>query len=136
MRHIYKQEIRWADIDWFGHVNNATYLTYVQEARVDFHWYAPKARGEKALLMDMVVARTEVDYIEPLKEPHIFVDVAVWVSRIGNSSFTLSYEISYEGKLYSRASSVQVAVSMENERSRPLSDEERAFLNKYLELPK
>ena len=135
MRHIYQQKIRWADIDSFGHVNNATYLIYVQEARLDFHWYAPKARGDKALLQDMVVARAEVDYIEPLREPHKLLDIAVWVNRVGNSSFGLSYEIWLRGKLYARAVSVQVAVSMDTLRPRPLSDEERVFLKKYLPVP-
>lgn len=135
MRHIYQQKIRWADIDSFGHVNNATYLIYVQEARLDFHWYAPKARGDKALLQDMVVASAEVDYIEPLREPHKLLDIAVWVNRVGNSSFGLSYEIWLRGKLYARAVTVQVAVSMDTLRPRPLSDEERVFLKKYLQVP-
>ncbi|MGA1416582.1 MAG: acyl-CoA thioesterase, partial [Candidatus Nanopelagicaceae bacterium] len=44
-RHIYTMLSRWGDIDGFGHVNNAAYLTYIQEARVDFTWYARKRRG-------------------------------------------------------------------------------------------
>ncbi len=133
MRHLYKHEVRWADVDAFQHVNNATYLVYFQEARVDFHWYAPGRRGEKQMLMDMVVARAEVDFIEPIKEPHKFIETEVWCSRIGNSSFDLSYQTMLEGKVVARGKTVQVAVDMKDERSRPLRDEERAFLTKYYE---
>ncbi len=133
MRHLYRHEVRWADVDAFQHVNNATYLVYFQEARVDFHWYAPARRGETPMLMDMVVARAEVDFIEPIKEPHKFLDIEVWCSRVGNSSFDLSYEATLDGVVVSRGKTVQVAVDMKDERSRPLRDEEREFLNKYFE---
>ncbi|MSY47009.1 MAG: thioesterase, partial [Actinobacteria bacterium] len=48
--------VRWDDLDAFGHVNNAAYLTYVQEARSDFTWYSRKRVGLKPLLSEMVVA--------------------------------------------------------------------------------
>ena len=38
MRWHGKQFIRWDDLDAFGHVNNAKYLVFVQEARVDLFW--------------------------------------------------------------------------------------------------
>lgn len=117
-----KQFIRWDDIDAFGHVNNAKYLTYVQESR--FLW-APTS--------EMVVARAEVDYIEPIYHGGRFYDVNLWVESIGNSSFVLGYEIVGDnGVVHARIKTVQVAVSMETKRSRPLTEAEREFLNKYL----
>ena len=38
MRHEAKVHVRWDDLDAFGHVNNASYLTFIQEARADFTW--------------------------------------------------------------------------------------------------
>ena len=52
---------------------------------------------------------------------------------VGNSSFDLSYEATLDGVVVSRGKTVQVAVDMKDERSRPLRDEEREFLNKYFE---
>ena len=49
------------------------------------------------------------------------------------SSFVLVYEMSQDGKLRAKGKTVQVAVEMENEKSRPLRDIEREFLQKYLE---
>jgi acyl-CoA thioester hydrolase len=85
------------------------------------------------LLSQMVVARAEVDFIEPIYDGGFDLDVAIWVSRIGNSSFELVYEMSSAQGMHARGRTVQVAVTMDTKKSRPLSDEERDFLKKYLE---
>ncbi len=133
MRHICKAHVRWNDLDAFGHVNNANYLTYVQESRADFTWWSRKRAGEKPLLMDMVVARAEVDFLEPIYEGGFDLDVEIWVTKIGNASFDLAYQMSSNGNIHANAKTVQVAVSMETKKSRPLNDIEREYLGRYLE---
>lgn len=133
MRHLTKAHVRWDDLDGFGHVNNASYLTYIQEARANFTWYSRKAAGLEPVLTDMVVGRAEVDFIEPIYEGGFDLDVAIWVAKIGNSSFDLVYELSSPIGLHARGRTVQVAVSMETKKSRPLADDERKFLTGYLE---
>jgi len=132
MHHHCAVHVRWDDLDAFGHVNNAAYLTFAQEARSDFTWYSRQRKGEKPILADMVVARAEVDFVEPIYEGGIDVDVAISVERLGNASFELLYVISREGTTYAKVKTVQVAVSMETKKSRPLNDEEREFLSLYL----
>ena len=122
MKFTNKQYVRWDDLDAFGHVNNATYLTYAQEAR--FVWSG---------MFEMVVARAEVDFIAPIYDGNIFVDVDIWVTNIGNSSFAMDYEIKNGDQVVARVKTVQVAVSMQTKKSRPLNDSEREFLTKYLE---
>ena len=133
MRHLSKTHVRWDDLDGFGHVNNASYLTYIQEARANFTWYSRKTAGLEPVLTSMVVARAEVDFIEPIYDGGFDLDVTIWVTKIGNSSFELAYELSSSLGLHARGHTVQVAVSMETKRSRPLSPEEREFLTGYLE---
>ena len=117
-----KQFVRWDDIDAFGHVNNAKYLTYIQEAR--FLWSS---------IIEMVVARAEVDYMEPIYEGGRFYDVNLWVESIGNSSSTMAYEVVGDnGVVHAKVRTVQVVISMETKKSRPLKDSEREFLNSYL----
>jgi acyl-CoA thioester hydrolase len=117
-----KQYVRWDDIDAFGHVNNAKYLTYIQEAR--FLW---------SPIIEMVVARAEVDFIEAIYEGGRFYDVNLWVESIGNSSFTMAYEVVGDnGVVHAKVKTVQVVVNMETMKSRPLKDSEREFLNQYL----
>jgi acyl-CoA thioester hydrolase len=122
MRFQSKQYVRWGDLDAFGHVNNASYLIYAQEAR--FAW---------SKMLEMVVARAEVDFIAPIYTGDIYIDVEIWVHKVGNSSFALTYEMKNGDELIARVKTVQVTVSMETKKSRPINDAERDFLNKYLE---
>ena len=117
-----KQYVRWDDLDAMGHVNNAKYLTFAQEAR--FAWSG---------MLEMVVARAEVDFIAPIYEGNIFLDIEIWVNSISTSSFGMIYEIKNAGELVARVKSVQVTVSSETKKSRPINDVEREFLTKYLE---
>jgi len=122
MRFTNKQYVRWGDLDAFGHVNNATYLVFAQEAR--FAW---------SKMIAMVVARAEVDFVAPIYTGDIYIDVEIWVNKIGTSSFGVTYEMKYENELLAVVKTVQVTVSMDTKKSRPLNDAEREFLNKYLE---
>jgi acyl-CoA thioester hydrolase len=122
MRFTNKQYVRWGDLDAFGHVNNATYLIYAQEAR--YAW---------SKMLEMVVARAEVDFIAPIYTGDIYIDVEIWVNKIGTSSFGVTYEMKNGEELLAVVKTVQVTVSMDTKKSRPLSDAEREFLNKYLE---
>ena len=122
MRYQSKQYVRWDDLDAFGHDNNAVYLTYAQEAR--FAWSG---------ILEMVVARAEVDFIAPIYDGDTFLDIELWVSAIGNSSFTMTYEIKMKGELVARVKTVQVTVDMGTKKSSPISDDQRVFLTKYLE---
>jgi len=122
MRFQSKQYVRWGDLDAFGHVNNATYLVYAQEAR--YAW---------SKMIEMVVARAEVDFIAPIYMGDFYLDIEIWVHKIGTSSFGVTYEMKNGEELVAVVKTVQVTVSMDTKKSRPLNDAERDFLNTYLE---
>ena len=122
MRFQSKQYVRWGDLDAFGHVNNATYLVYAQEAR--YAW---------SKMIEMVVARAEVDFIAPIYIGDFNLDIEIWVNKIGTSSFGVTYEMKNGDELVAVVKTVQVTVSMDTKKSRPLNAAERDFLNKYLE---
>jgi len=117
-----QQYVRWGDLDAFGHVNNATYLVYAQEAR--YAW---------SKMIEMVVARAEVDFVAPIYVGDIYIDIEIWVHSIGNSSFGVTYVMKNGDEILARVKTVQVTVSMETKKSRPITDTEREFLTKYLE---
>ena len=117
-----QQYVRWGDLDAFGHVNNATYLVYAQEAR--YAW---------SKMLEMVVARAEVDFVAPIYTGDFYLDIEIWVNKIGNSSFGLTYEMKNGDELVARVKTVQVTVSMDTKKSRPINDAEREFLTQYLE---
>jgi acyl-CoA thioester hydrolase len=108
-------------------------LTYIQEARFQWSFYQYASKNEKPTLVEMVVAKAEIDYLVPIYEGGKFYDVNLWVESIGNSSFVMGYEVVGDnGVVHAKVKSVQVAVSMETKKSRPLTDPEREFLTQYL----
>lgn len=135
MRHIAKVHVRWDDQDAFGHVNNAKYLTYVQEARVEMLWRSRTNAGLEPMLSDMVVARAEVDYLLPIYEGAIDIDCEIWVGKVGGASFEMNYELKSAAGLHARVKTVQVGVDMVTKKSRRLNEAEREYLLQYQELP-
>ena len=132
MKYQHKAFVRWDDLDAMGHVNNAKYLTLAQEARFEWSFMQHHSKGETPGLMEMVVAKAEVDFYKPINLGGIFVDVELWVEKIGNSSFVMVYEIRNGEELCARLKTVQVGVDSAASKSRPLTDSERKFLEQYL----
>jgi acyl-CoA thioester hydrolase len=98
-------EVRFRDCDPMGHVNNAVYLTYLEQAR--FAYWRELARGRDK--PGMILARMECDYRRPASVGQL-LDVRMRVSRIGRTSFDCEYEIvdSRDRHVIVEARSVQV----------------------------
>ena len=122
-------------MDAFGHVNNTTFFTYLEEARVDLLFVtAGEAVARERLSSGIVVARHEIDYTAPLVFRPEPVPIDVWVSNLGTSSFTLRYEILDDGgPVCAKAGTVLVPYDVDAGRPRRLSNEERAALEPYVE---
>jgi len=133
MKYTHKAFVRWDDLDAFGHVNNAKYLVYAQEARFEWGYqqFAEKKTGSP--LIEMVVARAEVDYLLPLTNGGTYYDLNLWVHSIGNSSFVMGYEVAKDGVIFANMKTVQVMIDLQSRKSRPLSDAEREFLASYMQ---
>ncbi len=135
--------MRWADLDLLGHVNNVTYVDYLQEARVDLlRHHGPRPTNEDGLVEGglvegVVVVRHEVGYVTPLVLEQETVSIEVWVTEIRAASFTMAYEIFHEGpqgrRVYARASTLLTPYVFATERPRRLTPEEREALMPYLE---
>ncbi|MET9758058.1 thioesterase family protein [Streptomyces sp. NPDC006372] len=126
MRHIYRCPLRWSDMDAYGHVNNAVFVRYLEEARIDFLF-----RPEKDFQQGSVVARHEIDYKRQLVHRHHPVDVELWITEIRAASFTITYEVKDDDVIYVRASTVVVPFDFEAQRPRRITAEEREFLQEY-----
>ena len=138
MRHVYYCPLRWADMDSLGHVNNVTYVDYLQEARVDmFAVHAPDSRGED-LAEGVVVVRHEVEFAAPLVFRFEPVRIETWITEVKAASFTMAYEILDEApdgsrKVYTRATSLLTPYVFSEERPRRIRPEEREVLERFLE---
>ncbi|OIJ86284.1 thioesterase [Streptomyces sp. MUSC 14] len=126
MRHIYRCPLRWSDMDAYGHVNNAVFLRYLEEARIDFM----SRRGAESK-DGSVVARHEIDYRRQLVHRPTPVDIELWVTHIRAASFTVAYEVKDADTVYVQASTVIVPFDFENQAPRRITPQEREFLKKY-----
>ena len=133
MRHLYHCPLRWADLDLLGHVNNVTYVDYLQEARVDmFRTHAPDSRADD-LAEGVVVVRHEVTYVSSLTFGFEPVAIECWVTEVRAASFTMAYEIfaeddAGERTVYLRARTVLTPYVFATERPRRLHPEEKESL--------
>ena len=105
--------VRFRDLDLFGHVNNAVYLTYLEEARIAFMTHTG-IRNWQDRSRSTVVAHIDIDYRAPAKLGDT-LRLHLAVSRIGNRSFTLRYDVTHAetGTRIAEASSVQVCYDFE-----------------------
>jgi acyl-CoA thioester hydrolase len=116
--------IRWRDVDAYGHVNNAVFLNYLEEARDRL---VESLFGDRA--WDFVVARVAIDYRSELNQADREALVRCRVTGFGTSSVrTAEQVLAADGRLSAEAESVVVARDPESGRSRPLTGEERATL--------
>jgi acyl-CoA thioester hydrolase len=118
-------EIRWRDCDPYGHVNNAVFLTYLEEVRDE--WLIG-AVGDDAL--GYVVARVEIDYRRELTQRDDTVVARIELDSLGTSSVrTVEALLVGNGEIAAEAKAVLVACD-EQHRPRPLTGEERAVLER------
>jgi len=121
----YPIQIRWADIDALNHVNNAVYLSYFEQARIDYFREAVNWNWEE---VGMILAKSCIEYHKPL----LARDKAeVWlrVSRLGNKSFEMENSVVRQGingpELITSCSSVIVTYDYRNEVSVPIPEHVR-----------
>jgi acyl-CoA thioester hydrolase len=122
--------IRWRDLDAYGHVNNAVYLNYLEEAR---DAWVEEALGAAGDAWDFVLARVEIDFRRELTQDDGEVVVRCRLGSVGRSSVrTIEEIVKRDGTVSAVAESVIVPRDPATGRSRPLSDEERAALDARL----
>ncbi len=136
-RHVFLLKPRWSDLDAYNHVNNVTWLEYLQEARVDMLFVHAPTKGAEGLAEGVLVVRAEIDYKRPMVLRQTPYRIEMWVSKIGGASFTVSYEIADDDDsgrtVYGRAATVLAPVDQGNGRPRRLNDIEREVLHRFLE---
>ena len=124
-----KIPIRWRDVDAYGHVNNAVFLNYLEEARDRL---VESLFGEQA--WDFVIARVAIDYRSELNQGDREVTVQCRVTGFGTSSVrTAERVLAADGRVSAESESVIVARDPQVGRSRPLTGEEKAILQRAVD---
>jgi acyl-CoA thioester hydrolase len=126
--HEERIRIRWRDVDNYGHVNNAVYLTYLEEARDE---WLERALGPDGDLWDYVVARVAIDFKRELTQADDVLLARCGLGSLGRASVHTREElVTRDGEVAAEAESVLVARDRETGRSRPLRDDERGALER------
>ncbi|QHG86446.1 acyl-CoA thioesterase [Xanthomonas sp. NCPPB 1638] len=118
--------VRWRDMDSMGHVNNAKYISYLEEARV--RWMLGVQGVSMTDPIAPVVAATNVNYKRPLVWPNDIV-VELLVERLGSSSITIGHRIvdqKDDALLYSDGNVVVVWIDTQTGKSAALPDAVRS----------
>lgn len=120
---------RFKDTDALGHINNASYSTWFEEARRPiFQFFVPDLDPKK---WNLIIARIEVDFLAQgyfQKEAKILT----YVEKIGNSSFVLVQEALQDNVAIARAKSYLVHFDYSIQKSRPLNEDIRKKLSAHL----
>ncbi|HEY7284568.1 MAG TPA: thioesterase family protein [Vicinamibacterales bacterium] len=120
--------VRFRDCDSMGHVNHAVYFTYLEQCRLTF-WR--EVTGSPSPHTRVIIAHAECDYRSPAHFGDE-LDVALTVATIGNSSFTLAYEVTHAttGSVVATGSTVMVSYDYQAAKSIPLPAETRNLLER------
>lgn len=129
-RHMCQRELRWSDFDQYQHVNNAKYLEFAQDAKMVFL---------KDVLMELDIAvppffvrHITVDYPHPLSPGEAEVNVATWVTNIGEKSCTMRQLMSDSvGRESCVVDTVMVGMDPLSGKSRPWSEDDVEHLKMF-----
>ncbi len=108
--YVHRETVRFRDVDALGHVNNAVFLTYLEEARIGF--LVPK--GAEA--SGMILARVEIDFRAPLRTGDE-LEIGVRPAGVGTKSFELEYQVRSGETVAAEAKTVLVSFDYETGRS-------------------
>jgi acyl-CoA thioester hydrolase len=118
---MHRETVRFRDVDALGHVNNAVFLTYLEEARIAF--LVPLG----AEVSNMILARVEIDFRAPLRMGDE-IEIGVRPANVGTKSFELEYEVRSGDAVAAEAKTVLVSFDYESGRSIELPESWREAL--------
>ncbi len=127
-------EVAFRDIDAFGHVNNAVFLSYMEYGRVKYltHLFeGTELTAESLLDIPIILVEATCTYRSPaLLSEKLTIGLAV--SRFGNTSFDLVYRIlGQDGRLIATGKTIQVMYDYEHARPFAVPDEVKAKVEQF-----
>ena len=124
-------KVRFRDLDALGHVNNAVYFTYMEQARVDYMDRLGLFQPDQSKV-GFIIAEATCQYKAPIRRDSLLT-VKVRVSHIGNSSFIMDYHLVDQpsGELMAVGRTVNVVYDYAAGRSVPMPADWRARLTAF-----
>jgi acyl-CoA thioester hydrolase len=119
-RFVHAQEVTFRDLDVFGHVNNAVYLTYIENARIGYMREVLGVESPEDLLV--IVAKVNIDFRSRASLGEA-LEIGARVPRIGTKSFDLDHEVrGPDARLVAVASTTLVTFDYRGDTTMPVPD--------------
>jgi acyl-CoA thioester hydrolase len=129
----YSLRVRFSDLDAYAQVDDVQHFEFFQEARVDFLTKLLAEAGHGIDRAPIVIAQTDIEYVEPMTfrtEPYVALS---WVARVGGSSFVVEGQVRDGDRVLSRARVVLVTFDPATQRAAPAPEAYRNLLLSELE---
>jgi len=125
-------EVRYGDLDPQGHVNNAKFFTYVEQARISYVIHLGLWEGKSFFDIGFILAEARLTFDSPIhfgQKPQ----VNVGVSRMGNKSLTMEYLLleAESGEKFASGESVLVAYDYRSRTPIPIPESWRRVIGKF-----
>jgi acyl-CoA thioester hydrolase len=127
--------LRWSDMDAYGHVNNVQFLRLLEDARVVAFAAAGSDEGGSVVETGLLVARSQIEYLEPLVYRTLPVAIDLWLTDLQAASFDLGYEVLDDDHVYARAETTLVLFDRMHDRPRRMTASERERLEAWRDQP-
>ena len=126
--------VRWSDIDMYQHVNHATMVTLLEEARIPF---LREPFGPEIETIGLLIADVHIAYKAQVRLIDSPLQVTMWTKRVRSVDFTVGYEVRSVGaapdsKPAVIAETQLAAVHIKEQRLQRLSAQQRDYLDRYL----
>lgn len=126
--------VRWSDIDMYQHINHATMVTILEEARIPF---LREPFGEQITTIGLLIAEVNIVYKGQLRLMDSPLQVTMWSKRVRAVDFTVGYEVRSVGaapdsKPAVIAATQLAAVHIQEQRLQRLSDTQREYLQQWM----
>lgn len=122
----YPIQVRYVDCDMAGHVNNAIYFSYFENARM--HYFGKLFGKERDWKKEGIILRTnEIEYLSPiylLEEPLI----EIYIESIGTKSYTIGYEVRVGNELRTIGRSTVVCYDAIEKQSYEITEKDKLLL--------
>ena len=126
--------VRWSDIDMYQHINHATMVTLLEEARIPF---LREPFGPEIETIGLLIADVHITYKAQVRLIDSPLQVTMWTKRLRSVDFTVGYEVRPVGappdsKPAVIADTQLAAVHIKEQRLQRLSPQQREYLDRYL----
>ena len=126
--------VRWSDIDMYQHINHATMVTLLEEARIPF---LREPFGENITTIGLLIADVNIGYKAQLRLVDSPLQVTMWSKRVRAVDFTIGYEVRSVGappdsKPAVIADTQLAAVHIQEQRLERLTAAQRDYLQRHL----